>query len=114
MPYPARSRQQRNLTLVAALAFAWLLGAVPAHAEDKYQAHVKRGSELVRTEEYATALGQFEAAYALRQSTALLYQIARCHHRLGNTTAVSYTHLDVYKRQTLYRKRTGDSVNSRH
>ena len=86
MPYPARSRPQRNLTLVAALAFAWLLGAVPAHAEDKYQAHVKRGSELVRTEEYATALGQFEAAYALRQSTALLYQIARCHHRLGNTT----------------------------
>lgn len=86
MPYPARSRPQRNLTLVAPLAFAWLLGALPAHAEDKYQVHVKRGSELVRTEEYATALGQFEAAYALRQSTALLYQIARCHHRLGNTT----------------------------
>ena len=66
MPYPARSRPQRNLTLVAPLAFAWLLGALPAHAEDKYQVHVKRGSELVRTEEYATALGQFEAAYALR------------------------------------------------
>lgn len=77
------------------------LFARPALATDKYQLHVKRGRELLRTEEYTDALSQFEEAYALRQSPALLYQIARCHHRLGN----------VAEARNFYRRYLGTGIN---
>lgn len=82
-----------------------VLSGRPALASDEYQQHVKRGSELVRTEEYSAALSQFEAAYALRQSPSLLYQIARCHHRLGDTKNAK----TFYKRYLS----AGDNIDAR-
>ncbi|MFO0655199.1 MAG: hypothetical protein U0787_08980 [Polyangia bacterium] len=103
----ARMQQSRSVRWFLACT-VWLglgLHGQPVRAADEYQQHLKRGQDLVRTEEYSAALSQFEAAYALRQAPTLLYQIARCHHRLGNTKEAKA----FYKRYLS----AGDNIDAR-
>jgi hypothetical protein len=78
-----------RLSIVLAL-FA-LLGAATARAQDPFADHYERASALYAGEAYADALKEYEAAYALRQPTRLLFDLARTHRKLGNArNALAY------------------------
>jgi hypothetical protein len=78
----------------AAVAAALFLGAARDAAADDYQDHVDRARALTQREEYKDALAELSAAYAIRQSPALLFEMARAQARLGDTRAA----LDSYER----------------
>jgi tetratricopeptide (TPR) repeat protein len=59
-----------------------LLSAMPGDAEQA-RAEFERGAALYRAGDYRGALGAFEAAQSHRPAPESLFNIARCHERLG-------------------------------
>ncbi len=51
---------------------------------DEFQDHVDHATALMQGEQYKAALDELNAAYALRQSPRLLYEIGKAQQRLGN------------------------------
>lgn len=67
----------------------------PAAAqEDPFAARMQSGQRLFQEEKYREALPEFQQAYALRQSPAVLLALAQTNQRLGNAEAA----LDAYER----------------
>ncbi len=79
---------------VASLTLALLAGSAREARADEYQNRVGRAALLAADDQHREALAELEAAYALRQSPALLFDIARAHQHLGDTRAA----LDGYER----------------
>ena len=69
---------------IATLAVVLLCGAAREARADESQDHAGRAAILADHEQYRDALAELEAAYALRQSPALLFEMARVHERLGD------------------------------
>lgn len=67
---------------------AWADPAAPtdaalASATDAARSHFKTGIKLYQDQNYAGALAEFEAAYALAPRPLLLYHLGRCYQALG-------------------------------
>ena len=75
----------RSLPLALALAFATPAFAAPKtpNTEDASAELRKRGEEAFRAKSYREALTHYLAASKVVDDPALLYNIARCHHELG-------------------------------
>ena len=69
---------------IATLAVVLLCGAAREARADESQDHAGRAALLADHEQYRDALAELEAAYALRQSPSLLFEMARMHERLGD------------------------------
>lgn len=84
-----------------ALSGAWLLfgvATVSAQPVDAIaQAHVEAGASDFEMRDYAGALREFERAYELSPSAALLYDLYAAHERLGHV-AEAAKYLDAYLR----------------
>jgi hypothetical protein len=91
-----RVRLVRGLKGVAtaAVVAALLFGTAREARADEYQDHVGRAAALTQREQYKAALVELSAAYAIRQSPALLFEMARAQQRLGDAPAA----LDTYER----------------
>jgi len=75
------------------------LGATQAYAEiaevsaknDTFELHQNRARQLASRGKYAAAIKEYRAAYVLKQSPALLFNLGVCHQRLENyAEAVGY------------------------
>ena len=61
-----------------------LAGARTAFAQDPFADHYERATALYGGEAYVESLKEYDAAYALRQPTRLLFDLARVHRKLGH------------------------------
>jgi hypothetical protein len=77
-----------------ALAIALVCAAAREARADEYQDHVDRAASLAQTEHYKEALVELQAAYALRQSPALLFEMGRVQRELGDARGAA----DSYER----------------
>ena len=78
-----------------AIVFAVLLAAAGrAEAQPTADAHARRGVALYNLGKYEEAIGEFEQAYTLVQSDALLFNLAQAHRQLGHCEVA----LQYYKR----------------
>lgn len=82
----------RWLTLALVLV-AGLSGAARADSRDKARESFRKATKLYDFGEYAKALQAFKDVYEQVEDPALLYNIAQCHRRLGNTREA----IDVYQ-----------------
>jgi hypothetical protein len=55
----------------------------------------EEGLKAYRDGDFATALVRFEEAYALEPRTALLYNVAHTHEKLGDTHSACATYLEI-------------------
>ena len=79
---------------IATLTVVLLCGAARQARADEYQDHADRAAILTEHDRYKEALAELEAASALRQSPAFVFEMARAHERLGDARAA----LDGYER----------------
>jgi hypothetical protein len=79
-----------RFALVAGLLF--FVGM--ARADDSFGTHVERALTLSQNDQYALALKELEAAYAIKQPPSLLYSLGLAHRRLGHAKEA----LDYYLR----------------
>ena len=78
-----------------AIVFAVLLAAAGrAEAQPTADAHARRGVALYNLGKYEEAIGEFEQAYTLVQSDALLFNLAQAHRQLDQCQQA----LQYYKR----------------
>jgi hypothetical protein len=77
---------RQRLLLICLTAFvAAGLAPGPARAADaEARSHYARGAELYGQQHYAEALREFEQAYALHRSPAMLFTLGQAHYQLGH------------------------------
>jgi hypothetical protein len=94
-PSFARARPRLSHAVSVAGAVIALVCATAREARaDEYQDHVGRATTLAQSEQYREALAELQAAYALRQSPALLFEMARVQQQLGDARGAA----DSYQR----------------
>ncbi|MDP1822601.1 MAG: hypothetical protein Q8L48_05145 [Archangium sp.] len=71
-----------GLLLIAALQGA--LGAEPQEARAQAAAHFERAERFFEEGRYPESIREFEAAYALAPHPALLFNLGKCHERMGD------------------------------
>jgi tetratricopeptide (TPR) repeat protein len=80
-----KNRVPSTRAWAAPLLFFIALASSAAHADDKAKAaaHYKQGKAFFEAKQYAQAIGEYKAAYALDKLPAHLFNIARAYHLSG-------------------------------
>jgi iron complex outermembrane receptor protein len=82
------------MRLRAAILTTCLVASAARADELTFEDHMRRAGALAAAESYREAVRELDAAYELRQSPRVLYELARAHARLGERAAA----LDCYAR----------------